>query len=79
MFTKIIKSGVGHPYDLFVATMNRGGNEHTKGAVSLFVGEARVTIRSNVPTWGSIPVEGRENLKLLRDALIRICKIEKIK
>lgn len=37
-----------------------------------------VTIRSTSKSYGAIPITGRENLQLLRDALCEICKIEGI-
>jgi len=53
------------------------------GAVKYQAGKCSVTIQSNVSMQNHVPghaiVEGDEALKLLRDALVRICKDRRIK
>lgn len=75
MYTRIVKRGVKNEERLFIATTQKKGNEHSLGAVSHYIGTDEVTIRSNVPSWGSIPIKRRENLKMMRDALIKICEM----
>ena len=79
MYTRIVKRGLKNEERLFIATTQKKGNEHSYGAVSHQIGTNDVRIRSNVPTWGAVPVEGHENLKMMRDALIKICEMEGIK
>jgi hypothetical protein len=80
MHTKIVKRGGSEEtcFDVFIANLNEGENEHSEGAISHFVGSYDITIRSTEPSWGAVPVSGKEHLKLLRDALIEICKMENI-
>ena len=79
MQTQIKKLGSGDDkYNLFIANLNEGQNEHSPGAVSHMMGEYHVSIRSTSKSYGAIPVEGRENLQLLRDALNEICKMQGI-
>jgi|GEM_PF-3144715 hypothetical protein len=80
MHTRIEKRGGSEEtlYDLFIANLNERENEHSKSAVSHPIGSDEVMIRSTHRSYGAVPVSGRENLKLLRDALIEICKMENI-
>jgi len=58
-------------YDLYVASVDAGHHE----VISHMVGSESVTIRSNQPSWGSVPIVGKEELKVLRDAMIKICEM----
>jgi hypothetical protein len=78
METQIVKRGVKDERDLFIANLNSGEDEDSKGAVSHPKGSDEVNIRSTHQSYGTIPVSGREYLKLLRDALIEICRMEGI-
>ena len=80
MFTRTEKRGFkkDKQTDLMIFTTEEGASEHSGGAVSHTVGSEEVTIRSNVPSWGAIPVSGREELRLLRDALVKVCEVENI-
>ncbi|KKQ45667.1 MAG: hypothetical protein US63_C0012G0002 [Candidatus Moranbacteria bacterium GW2011_GWC2_37_8] len=80
MNTQIVKRGFKEELqDVFIANLAEGQNEHSPAAVSHFVGSDEVTIRStNQRSYGSIPINGRESLKLLRDAMIEICRMEGI-
>lgn len=64
--------------DLLIVTMEEGASEHSLGAISHTIGSYAVVIRSNQPSWGSVPIEGREELRLLRDTLTKICEMEGI-
>ena len=76
MFTKTEKRGMKEEtqYDLLICTMNEGDNEHSHGAVSHPIGSDKITIRSNCRSWGSIPIEGKDNIAMLRDALNLVCE-----
>jgi hypothetical protein len=80
MYTKIVKRGGSEEtlHDVFVATLYEHATENTRGAVSHPIGSDEIYIRSTHPSWGTIPFSGREDLGLLRDALIEICKMENI-
>jgi hypothetical protein len=80
MYTKIVQHGGSEDtlHDVFVATLYEHATEHTRGAVSHPVGSDEINIRSTHPSWGAIPFSGKKNLRLLRDALIEICKMENI-
>lgn len=80
MFTRIEKyyGAKNKKQNLMIFTLKKGAAECSGGAVSHVVGRKKVTIRSNIRGWGGIPVHGRNNLRLLRDALIEICKMEGI-
>lgn len=80
MFTRTEQRGVDpqKQRELLIFTHEEGADEHSPGAVHHVLGSDEVTIRSNVRSWGSVPVQGRESLLLLRDALIEICKREGI-
>lgn len=80
MFTRIEKRGMSKKSLRNVKIFTLVEGEDDIGAeIEHEVGSNEVTIRSNVPTWGSIPVNGRESLRLLRDALIEVCKERRIK
>ena len=78
MFTRTEKRGDNNEEDLAIFTMEEGASEHSPGAVNHKVGGEVVNILSNDPSWGACPVHGRDNLRLLRDAFIAICKEEGI-
>ncbi len=42
--------------------------------ISCLLGSEEVQITSHEPSWGSVPIRGRDRLKTLRDGLIEICK-----
>jgi hypothetical protein len=78
MYTRVAKRGIKNEERLLIVTTQKKGNEHSPGAVSYgLVGSEKniVTIHSNVLGWGAIPIKGRENIEMLKDALILICKI----
>ena len=71
------------PYYMYANEQNPDGTtmvelftseEDTIPDVSYIHGFAGVTIRSHEPGWGSIPINGRERLKTVRDSLIEACK-----
>lgn len=65
-------------HSLMIFTIEQGESEHGKGAVSHVLGSHEVSIQSNDPLCGAIHIRGREYLRLLRDALTKICEIEDI-
>ena len=64
--------------EIFVATINKGDSRHYRGAVSHPIGSDTVSIRATSPSWDGILIKGKKNLRLLRDALIKICEMESI-
>ena len=65
------------PLQEYFATPNEGEDKHSAGAISYVIGSDEVCIRStNQKGYGAIPIKGFNNLKLLRDALIKICVME---
>lgn len=65
------------PLQEYFATPNKGEDKHSAGAISYVIGSDEVNIRStNQRGYGAIPIKGFNNLKLLRDALIKICVME---
>jgi hypothetical protein len=59
--------------DELVATVNPDENPHRYGSVRHRLGTERIFIKSNVPGWGFVPIEGPEALAMVRDALTEIC------
>ncbi|MFA5358246.1 MAG: hypothetical protein WC310_00290 [Patescibacteria group bacterium] len=77
--TKPIDTAADTQGELQVFSASPEGSEVDPGSISHVIGSDEVSIRSNVAFGGSISVKGRESLKLLRDALVSICKTEDIK
>lgn len=76
MHTKIEKRGTAKStFQMFIASLNES---EIQGAVSHPVGSDEVEIRSTEKSWGVVPVKGKEQLRLLRDAMIIICEMEGI-
>ena len=77
MHTAIKEQGLSEDkkQKVFIASVNA---EDSRDVVSHAVGSEEVTVRSNVPSWGAVPVKGKEHLKVLRDAMIEICKMKEI-
>lgn len=71
MFARVEKRGPTPEtqYDLLICTLREGESEHARSAVSFPLGSDTLTITSNSRSWGSIPIEGREAITLVRDAL----------
>lgn len=80
MHTRTEPQGMTPPgeYQLFIATLTPGGNQNSETAITHVVGSQSVTVHSNEPSWGAVPITGKEKLLLLRDALIEVCKMEGI-
>lgn len=78
MHTQTVKRGFKNEYSLLIASIKEGASEHDHGSVSHVIGTEEVIIRSTSRSCGSIPIEGKENIKLLRDAIIAICEMEGI-
>ncbi len=69
--------GVTEPQQEYFATSNEGEDKHSAGAISYVIGSDEVMIRStDQKGYGAIPIKGFDNLKLLRNALIKICDFE---
>ena len=68
--------GNGASKEEYIVTSHKEDGKHAPGAISYVIGSNEITIRSTNRGYGAIPIEGIENLKLLRDALIKICNIE---
>lgn len=71
MFKRIKKEG---KTKILVFTTSKKGRSTSPGAISHTIGSNSVMIQSSEATWGAIPISGRKRLKLLRDALIKICR-----
>lgn len=71
MFTKVEERGMTEEtqYDLLICTMRGTDNEHSFGAVSHPIGSDGITIRSTSRSWGSIPIDGADNIVMLHEAL----------
>ena len=78
MHTRIVNIYAPEEGKMFIATMDVDATEHSEGAISHVMGSDIVNIRSNMRSYGAVPVVGKDNLVLLRDALIEICKMEGI-
>ena len=61
-----------------VFTALEGMPEHSPGAVEYEIGSGGILIASTNQFESEISYQGRDYLRLLRDALIEICEIEKI-
>lgn len=48
--------------------------QDTRPDVSYLLSFIGVTITSHEPSWGSIPINGRDRLKTVRDGLIEACE-----
>ncbi len=68
--------GNGDPKQEYFATLNKGEDKHAKGAISHVIGSDEIIIRSTNNSYGAIPIEGEEHIKILRDALIKICNMK---
>lgn len=64
------------PKKEYFATLNKDEDKHSKGAISHIVGSDEIKIRSTNNSYGAIPIEGMEHIKILRDALIKICDMK---
>ena len=83
MFTKTEeRGGKKSRHNLFIATEHPDENEHGPCAVSYPIGSdsttINITIRGNYPGNGVAFINGKESIKHVRDALIKICEMENI-
>lgn len=78
MKTQIVKRGMSKRYNLFIANVNEGENEHSPAAVSHPVGIDEITLRGTGKSDGAISIHGKDNIRHLRDAFIEICRMENI-
>jgi hypothetical protein len=79
MYTRIEKQGgKNKEIDVFVAATLPGAHSNSWGAVSHPLGSDEIYIRSTLPSEGAISIIGERNIRLLRDALIEICKMKNI-
>lgn len=81
MHTRIEKRQIlrRKPQKIFIATIHRGAAKTSSGAVCAIVGGGSAKIYSSYEKLGHhVDIVGRDALRLIRDAFIRICKLDGI-
>ena len=76
MFARVEKRG-GTPekqYDLLICTLREGESQYAHPSVFFPLGSDMVKITSSDRSLGTISIEGRAHIAMLRDAIVLICE-----